>query len=260
MSKRIRLMLAIVAGVVVAASTAWASNCTSPEGTSGVTVVDLTSPGATGTVNGAIFTQISPQSTGTGVIDPFVRINPGGSDNCEQGFNTSHRKLEMDENNSPNYTHDLLLADVPVVTIGGVDYYQFLLDINQNNKEATDHFLSLNKIEIYSSGSAGASGYPGGLGVLQYSLDSGGPAWVWLDYALNHGSGSGDMFMYIPKTALSGPYIYFYSSFGEDYNANDGFEEWCILKAPSPSPSPSPSPTPAPSPTPTPAPSPSPGL
>src|SRR5262245_6583519 len=260
MSKRIRLMLAIVASVVVAASTAWASNCTSPEGTSGVTVVDLTSPGATGTVNGAIFTQISPQSTGTGVIDPFVRINPGGSDNCEQGFNTSHRKLEMDENNSPNYTHDLLLADVPVVTIGGVDYYQFLLDINQNNKEATDHFLSLNKIEIYSSGSAGASGYPGGLGVLQYSLDSGGPAWVWLDYALNHGSGSGDMFMYIPKRALSGPYIYFYSSFGEDYNANDGFEEWCILKAPSPSPSPSPSPPPAPSPTPTPAPSPSPGL
>ena len=159
------------------------------------------------------------------MIDPFVRINPGGGDNCEHGFNTSHRKLEFDENNSATFTHDLALADVPVVSKGGTDYYQFLLDINQNNKGETDHFLSLNKIEIYSSGFAGASGYPGGLGALQWSLDGAGPAWVWLDYALNSGSGSGDMFLYVPKSVLSGTYIYFYSRFGEDYNANDGFEE-----------------------------------
>src|SRR5262245_29368945 len=94
MSKRIMvgLTFALAVSAALAAPLAWAANCTSPEGTSGVTVVDLTSKGATGTVNGAIFTQIDPQSTGSGVIDPFVRINPGGSDNCEQGFNTSHRK------------------------------------------------------------------------------------------------------------------------------------------------------------------------
>jgi len=238
---------------VFASSQALASTCTSPEGSAGVNVVNLTSPGATGTANGALFVQISPQSTGSGVIDPFVRINPGGSDNCEQGFNTSHRKLEMDENSSPTFTHDLLLADVPVVSKGGIDYYQFLLDINQNNKGATDHFLSLNKIEIYTSGFAGASGYQGGLGALQWSLDGAGPAWIWLDYALNSGSGSGDMFMYVPKSMLSGTYVYFYSSFGEDYNANDGYEEWAILRAgpvPTPSPSPAPSPSPVPSPRP----------
>lgn len=226
---------------------ALASTCGSPEG-AGATVVNLTTRGATGSVNGALFEQIDPQSTGSGVIDPFVRINPGGSQDCEQGFNTSFRKLEMDENSSPTFTHDLLLADVPVVNKGGIDYYQFMLDVNQNNKEATDHFISLNKIEIYTSASGGASGYPAGLGALQYSLDSGGSAWIWLDYALNHGSGSGDMFMYIPKTALTGTYVYLYSSFGEDYHANDGFEEWCILRAASPSPSPSPTPEPSPSP------------
>src|SRR5262245_34897449 len=255
MPKRIRLMLRAAARVVAAPSTALAPNCTGLEGTSGGTFVDLTSPGATGTVNGALFEQISPQSTGTGVIDPFVRINPGGSDNCEQGYNTSARKLEFDENSSPTWTHDLLLADVPIVSRGGIDYYQFLLDINQNNRGATDHFISLNKIEIYTTGSAGALGYPGALGAPQWTLDGAGPAWIWLDYALNHGSGSGDMFMYVPKTALTGTYVYLYSSFGEDYHANDGFEEWCILRAAAPAPSPSPTPRPSP----TPGPSPSPG-
>jgi hypothetical protein len=237
--------------LVTAATHAWASVCSAPEG-AGANVVNLSTRGATGSANGAFFEQIDPRSTGSGVIDPFVRVNPGGSENCEHGYNTSHRKLEFDENSSPTFTHDLALADVPVVSKNGIDCYQFLLDINQTNRGATDHFLSLNKIEIYTSGSAGASGYPGGLGTLQWSLDGAGAAWIWLDYALNSGSGSGDMFMYVPKTALSGTYVYFYSSFGEDYNANDGFEEWCILRAPAPTPSPSPSPTPEPSPSPSP--------
>jgi len=236
---------------------AWAAVCTAPEG-AGANVVNLTTRGSSGTVNGAFFEQIDPRSTGSGVIDPFVRINPGGSENCEHGYNTSHRKLEFDENSSPTFTHDLALANVPVVSRGGTDYYQFMLDINQNNRGATDHFLSLNKIEIYTSGSGGANGYPAALGTLQWSLDGAGAAWIWLDYALNSGSGSGDMFMYVPKSALTGTYVYLYSSFGEDYNANDGYEEWSILRAAAPAPSPSP--TPAPSPSPAPEPSPSPGL
>jgi hypothetical protein len=248
--------------LVFAATPAWSSSCSFPEGTSGVTVVNLTTTGAIGTANGAVFQQISAQSTGTGVINPFVRINPGGGDQCEQGYNTSHRKLEFDENSSPTWTHDLLLADIPVVNMGGVDYYQFLLDINQTNTGPTDHFLSLNKIEIYTSAFAGATGYPGGLGLLQWSLDGAGPAWVWLDYALNHGSGSGDMFLFVPKTLLTGTYVYFYSEFGEDYHANDGFEEWAVLRAapvPTPTPTPAPTPTPTPTPAPTPAPTPTPG-
>ena len=250
-------VLGIVALGLLCVPCAWASNCTSPEGTVGVNVVDLRSAGATGTANGALFEQISPRSTGTGVIDPFVRINPGGSDQCEQGYNTAHRKLEFDENSSPTWTHDLLLSNVPVVNKGGINYYQFLLDINQTNTGGTDHFLSLNKVEIYSSAQQSAVGYPTQLGSLEWSLDGAGPAQVWLDYALNSGSGSGDMFMYVPASALSGPFIYFFSVFGEDFHANDGYEEWAILKGatpPPPSPSPSPSPSPGPSPSPSPRP------
>ena len=82
---------------------AWAAVCTAPEG-AGANVVNLTTRGSSGTVNGAFFEQIDPRSTGSGVIDPFVRVNPGGSANCEHGYNTSHRKLEFDENSSPTFT------------------------------------------------------------------------------------------------------------------------------------------------------------
>ena len=55
--------------------------------------------------------------------------------------------------------------------------------------------------------------------------------WIWLDYNNNSGSGSGDMFMYVPESAfagVSGDYVYLYSSFGENYGNNDGFEEWAV--------------------------------
>ena len=251
--KRVLVLLFLALGT---ATNAWAVDCTTPE--VGATVVDLTTRGATGTVNGAIFEQIDPRSTGSGVIDPFVRINPGGSQNCEHGYNTDKRKLEFDENTSATFTHSLLLANVPVVTKGGIPYYQFMLDVNQNNSGATDHFLSLNKVEIYTSNAPDALGYPSMLGTIQWMLDGTGPAWIWLDYALNSGSGSGDMFMYVPTSAVSGTYVYLYSLFGENHHANDGYEEWSILRGATPSPSPSPSPKPSPSPTPKPSPSPTP--
>ena len=34
-------------------------------------------------------------------------------------------------NASPTFTHDLLLTSVPIVTIGGVQHREFLLDMNQ---------------------------------------------------------------------------------------------------------------------------------
>ena len=212
----------IVAGVVVAAI------CLSLAPSAGqAAVVDLTTAGSSGTVNGAIFEQIDPQATGSGVIDPFVRVST--NDTIEEGYNTSGRPLEFDENSSPIFTHDLLLSDVPIVDIGGTLYRQFLLDINQT---LPGSLLSLDEIQIYQSNTAGLhSGFPAGFGTLVYDLDAGGDNWIKLDYALNSGSGSGDMFAYIPNSLFTGDtYLYFYSLFGENFGNNDGFEEWAVLK------------------------------
>jgi hypothetical protein len=186
----------------------------------------LTASGASGTIEGSILAQISPQPTGTGYLSPFLRIQSSGTATTSEGYNTSARPFEFDEKNPIVYTHDLLLSDVGVITIGGIAYREFLLDINEDSGH-DDELLSLDRLMIFESDSGMRSGFPA-LGTLIWDLDAGGiDRWVKLDYSINHGSGTGDMAIYVPETVLSGlDYVYLYSSFGEHYGTSGGFEEW----------------------------------
>lgn len=185
--------------------------------------VDLTTAGAIGEVNGAIFRQFSPQPTGTGYIDSFVRLQAkGAGTQSQQGFNTDARPLQFDENSSPQFTRSLLLSNVPLVDIGGVKYREFLLDINQ---KASQPYLSLDQLRLYTGGAGNLSQLPG---AAVYDLDAGCDHWVKLNSQLSHGSGSGDMLFYVRDDAFAhgGAYVYLYSKFGENFMANAGFEEW----------------------------------
>jgi hypothetical protein len=76
-----------------------------------------------------IVQQISASSTGTGVINSFLRVQATGQ---ERGYNTDVTPPPLDDK-AGNFTRVLGLSDIPTVTIGGVVYRQFLLDINQSN-------------------------------------------------------------------------------------------------------------------------------
>lgn len=60
---------------------------------------------------------------------------------------------------------------------------------------------------------------------------------VILDYGLNSGSGSGDMFLNVPVSLFdpaSNPYVVLYSHFGNppgSFASAAGFEEWSILRS-----------------------------
>lgn len=199
------------------------------------TVLNLTTSGSSGTINGAFFQQISPKATGTGNIDSFVRIEQNGT---EQGYNTDARPVEFNEKKDATFTHSLLLTDVPIVNIGGKNYRQFLLDINQTSAHP---LLSLDSIQVFlaSTGNIGSKATLDSLGAI-YDLDGAGAARIELDYSLNSGSGSGDMFAYIPDTLFKGPnqYVYLYSAWGNPNPSNDGFEEWAVLTSTPPIPAP----------------------
>jgi len=194
-----------------------------------------------------IVTQIDPQSTGTGVIDSFLRVQASGGNTSEQGYNTS-LSAPLDDK-SGSFTRSLLLTEVPIVNIGGVDYYQFLLDINQVNSSG---LLSLNQIQLFTSstdrndGTVSLNGteptlsFTGGSTTEQFRLSStySNPYDIQLNYNLNPGSGAGDMFFYVAKsgiTPLAGQtYLILYSQFGNPpgvNGTNDGFEEWAVLKS-----------------------------
>jgi hypothetical protein len=193
--------------------------------------LDLTTAGASGFVNGAFFQQTDAQPTGSGYIHSFVRLSTNQP--IEQGYNTDGRRLEFDENNSPQFTRSLLLSDVPIVNKGGTLYREFLLDINQR-AGLPRGLLSLDTIEIYLAGRGDMLGYAG-WGAPIFNLDNPTDNWVLLNYNLNPGSGAGDVLVYIPNALFTGgEYVYLYSRFGASegsaYPNNAGFEEWAVLK------------------------------
>jgi PEP-CTERM motif-containing protein len=186
-------------------------------------------------VNGALFYTTSNQSTGTGVIEPFLRIQ---ANSTEDGHNTDASKPANDEKTGI-WTHSVLVGDLHVETIGGTPYYEFLLDINQNTGGDDNAILSLDQVIICTGGATGdlavADTCP--TASVKYNLDTGANNWVKLLYDLNPGSGAGDLFMYIPTSLFAGvsadTYFWLYSQFGTNFGSNDGFEEWA-MREPSP--------------------------
>jgi hypothetical protein len=214
----------------------------------------------------ALFQVVNPHPTGTGFIDSFLRVQMKG---YEEGFNTSARpalcdNVDCDIKTDPNYTRNLLVGDVPIVNINGIDYRQFFLDINEPDADKKA-YITLDQIEIYvgdanlssydSTGLSGTGSLTGGTKIfdldnaLTYPKDN----WINLNYGLmGGGSGTGDMVMYIPNSYFAGvsssSYVYLYSQFGcitskdatntcgknQDgsikygyhYPSNAGFEEW----------------------------------
>lgn len=200
-------------------------------------VLDLTTPASQATAAGAIVRQVDAQPTGTGYIQSFVRLQGAASGGgAEQGYNTTARPLQFDENSSPQFTRGLRLSQVPVVVEGGVAYREFLLDINQ---KASASKLSLDEVRLFVGPTDNLYGYNASaktLGTLPsvFDLDAAGDVSVKLDARLNNGSGSGDMVLLVPDAnfAASDPngFLYLYSKFGglAGATANGGFEEWAV--------------------------------
>ena len=201
--------------------------------------VDLSTAGASGTINGAIFQQGSEQPAGSGVIQSFVRIHGLGGATAEQGYNTDARPLQFDENKSPTFTRSIQLSDIPLENVNGVNYRVFLLDINQ---KASQPLLSLDQVQIFEGDSGSLTGYSAGTlaGISPlYDMNAGGASnWVELNARLSHGSGSSDVMLLVPDslflqadtTGFANPYVYLFSRFGDNFVTNGGYEEWAVAK------------------------------
>ncbi|MBA3726896.1 MAG: hypothetical protein H0W86_10680 [Armatimonadetes bacterium] len=207
--------------------------------TAQATVIDLVT-GDSGTANGAQFNWTPQQPTGTGVIEPFLRVQADGT---EQGYNTSGGTPFDDM--AGIWTHDIQFSDLQAtaVTLNGTQYFQLLLDVNEPG--GNQSLISLDRLEFYTSpiGSKTTTDV-GSLGTLRWSLDGAGDSYVLLDASRNNGSGSGDMLAYIPVSAFAGAsdtdYIYMFSRFGDQSAADGmtegGFEEWSLVNSMTPVP------------------------
>lgn len=208
---------------------------------------------ATGTVivptifGDAIFTIDYTQPAGTGVFDPFLTIQANG---IEQGYNSS--TPNFDTKREPQWNHELQLSDLTKVTVGGVEYFSFLLDINEPNSANTS-MISLDSLKIFTTSTLqGAVSDPETLGTKRFDLDLPTDSYIKYD-DLNSGSGQADIAFFIPtasfltgpNAASAGDYVYMYQKFGTNIAANTfsqgGFEETRLGGAVSFTPVPEPS-------------------
>src|SRR5438477_5935660 len=207
--------LAFIVTLIVWATTGWA------------TIMDLTGSTESGAINGAQFVFTAPQPTGTGVIEPFLRVE---NTPTEQGYNTSGGTPFDDK--AGIWTHNLTVADLQSteVTLSGISYFKLLLDVNEPG--GSKSLISLDQLQFYTStvGSQTTSNV-GSLGALRYTFSSGDS--VILDASRNHGSGSGDMYAYISTSDFAGTrtsdFVYLYAHFGNTDNSQAGFEEWALV-------------------------------
>ena len=227
-------------------------------GTASAAEFDLSTAGATVVINGAIYQQFDPSATGTGLIDSFVQIHPGGSSELEEAYNTTTNNI-FDNGNTGQFNHEILLSSVPIVLVDGVAYREFILDLNEDSG-GNHEYLTLNEVQIFQSSNAnqGVETFSSCLveladSNLVYRMDtgcsSGSPTTnntALTNYALNSGSGSGDIQLLVLNSlfAYAGQYVYLYSKFGDGtytgtvYGASDGFEEWALREATTPPPPP----------------------
>jgi len=197
---------------------------------------DLTTAGSNYTTQGALFQQADPKPTGTGYIDPFVRIQGSPT---EAGYNTDARPVEFQTKDQNQWTHSLALSSLQQVNISGVNYYKFALDINEPGAPV-GALLSMNDFRVYLGNSPSLTGWNDGFGtnsVKVYDIDAATQGnktvneTLTLNYRLGSGSGSGDLFVYVPVANFQGKdptftWVYLYSNFGNPYSSAAGFEEW----------------------------------
>ncbi len=208
------------------------------------TILDLTTAGASGFIGSAYFHQVNNEPTGTGVIDPFLRIQASPT---EQGVN-SPGPYTMDEKTGI-WTHAIRVSDFGVVTnpANGTPSIRVLLDINET---AAANLLSWDQLRIYTApvNTYNTLALLNANANLVYQMGAGNV--VHLNYLLDNGSGSGDVMTYIPVSLFAGhtnDWLYWYTQFGAEggvWTSDDGFEEFARVDSPTPPPPPPPVPEP----------------
>lgn len=210
---------ALICGAILLASPADAS------------VIDLQTNNSGTFSNGARFDVSFQQPTGTGVIDPFLRVQATG---LEQGYNTSGG-TPFDAKAGP-WTHNIQFSDLMSTTVqlGGISYFRILLDVNEPNGSRS--LITLDKMQFYTSATGSQTTLDvASLGTLRFDMNLGGPNQVIIDAGRNHGSGSGDVNIYIPTSYFAGTamndFVYMYVMMGNsDGISQGGFEEFALVR------------------------------
>ena len=237
-----------------------------PERSAPGNVIDLTTANAVvGPANlpsvdthGAVFEQATPPVSANGQFKAFLIIQEDGNENSQHGYNTAalddhgHQLYPLDDKSLVGTASPIVnVNDLQTITVSGVDYYGFVLSINQDGSHPN---LSLDSLQIFQSSHSDLTGTTSADANGKMSLDLGsdaslvydlGNTEVKLDASLTSGNSHGDATVLIPvgdfDLSSGKPYIYLYSAFGQEdgFTTNGGFEQWSAIATAPTAPAPS---------------------
>jgi uncharacterized repeat protein (TIGR01451 family) len=177
----------------------------------------------------------SNQSSGTGIFDPFVRLQGSPT---EAGYNTDGTVQFATK--SGQWTKAIPASAIPVVDCDGPGSgtalcWELFVDINESN---TAKYVSLNEVEVWLTQDSELSGYPANfLTDATKVYDFSGAILI---HDVNQGSGRGDLRYLIPVQEFeSGDFFVLYSQWGtttgaapdgKTWGSEGGFEEWKVRK------------------------------
>lgn len=208
------------------------------------------------TVNGAVFRNWDLDlSSGSGVYTRLygVQGDSNDSDSYQNGYNYDPANQGSFDQKSGGFTPSLRINNLYTMSLGGVAYVPFTIDVNEGNN-AVDKWLSLDDFRIYGTNSATevsvtTTSNLSNLGSLLWSLDAGLDRSILIDDALTAGSGNANLMIYIPASVFQAGVagglnpnarLYFYTSYGAatgltlsgnatDWSYQGGFEEYAYL-------------------------------
>lgn len=171
-------------------------------------------------------------SAGTGIFDPFLTLQQSGSQSGTNLFNGNNYATGDANGAGGNRTSLLEMSKIPVVGVGGMEYLEIRLDLNEvSGGGGPKAEIRMTDLNIYGSQDPQLGSFDGLTPI--YSLDKADldmTVAMWDDF---NGSGRSDVVMLIPKSFFSSnpQYLFFSAAF---QGTDSGFEEFStlILQAP----------------------------
>ena len=204
----------------------------------GVQDADITPAESFVDIGGVIFTDAANTGSGTGNYNTFLAISD--NDGTEEGFNSDDTPGIDPSNANIDHakTHTVKLSDLVIVTVEGVQYYEFRVDLNESNSDPNAQ-ISLDQFKLFSSSNGAIEDKTTLFSQnVIYDMDAGGNVSVLLSDAESSGSGNDDYAVLVPITEFAGldpttTYVYLYVEMGaadpvapDTWDATATFEEW----------------------------------
>ncbi|WP_339376119.1 hypothetical protein [Calothrix sp. NIES-2098] len=169
-------------------------------------------------------------------IDTFLRISSLPETSTKEGYNTDGSVIKSRDREKQRWSHSLKLSDVPLVNIGGTDYREFILTINEPEKTNANPKLPeivLQKLQIFLGNAPNLTNYPTFDGRATKTFDLDQNSVLLQDINSEHGKHdylvyiSDNLFTKVNKTDKKFVYVYLFSQFKD---AEGGFVEWAVRK------------------------------